>query len=230
MKRIAKLLLIGALASSFCVACEDAGMIGQTEQTEQPGNKQSQDPEQKPEPEPETDPNTYVTEHYLIYNQIESDIVVELHSGEVFTIKPGETREIESYEICHIPGTALSRSMYTVDRAVMKIDGVIVPEFIWLHEYWSSPERRDGEDDYHYSLTITLPVTDELVEDVVQRQASIIHVLTDYRIVNQIESDIDVIDKYSGKVITIKPGDMQEVDNAESYIERDNLIIRALGR
>jgi hypothetical protein len=111
------------------------------------------------------EPNTYVTECYLINNQTESDIVIERHTGEVTTIIPGEIREVQKFDMVYEPGIAYSRSMYTVDRAVMKIGEEVVPDSVWLFEYWDCV-REDGEDDYHYSLTYTLTVTDELLETI----------------------------------------------------------------
>ncbi len=218
MKKILTFFLAGAVITALGGACGDSDGGGEeTRQPEETRGEQPQDANSKPEPELE--PNTYVTEYYRIVNQMDSDIVVELKSGdeEVITIKPGEEREIKKLDIVYEPGIAYSRSMYTVDRAVITIIGEIMPEFIWLFEYWHKA-RDDGEDDYHYSLTYTLTVTDELVESIVQRHAAIMHVITDYKIINQTESDV-VIELRSGIVITIKPGDMQAIHEWESDME-----------
>ena len=109
------------------------------------------------------EPDRYVTEKYYIANSMDSDIVVELHSGEVIIIQPGKQQQVQTFDMVYEWGVAYSRSMYAVDRAVMKIDGEVVPESIWLIESWDRV-REDGKDDYHYTLLYTLTVTDELLE------------------------------------------------------------------
>jgi hypothetical protein len=161
MKRILTLICAGVLMSILCVACEDSD--GGPKPPREQEDKQSQKP--KSEPKHEQEPNTYVTEHYLIANQIKSDIIIKLHSGEVITIAIGERKEVQKWDVVYEPGFAYARSMYTVDRAVMKIGKEILPDSIWLYDYWSRT-REDGEDAYHYSLTFELTVTNELLEKV----------------------------------------------------------------
>jgi hypothetical protein len=172
----------------------------------------------------------YVTEHYLIANQIESDIVVEFNDDgdrQEITIPAGETLEVDSDEIRYEHGMEYSR-VWNFSEAEMRIEGEIVPEFIWGFEYWNGVSEA-GADDYHSSLMYTLPVTDELLETVATRQASITRVTTDLIIDNQIESDITV-ELNSGEKYTISPGEKQSMNGGEVYYaERDDIEIPRYG-
>jgi hypothetical protein len=174
--------------------------------------------EPKPKPDPDPAPNTYVTENYYIANQIESDIVVELHSGEVITIGQGERQQVQELDMVYEQGVAAARSMYTVDRAIMKIDEEVVPEEIWLYEHWNEI-REDGEDDYHYTLQYTLNVTDELLKTLNGFESNI-YVTKNYRIVNQIGADIVVELSAGDKQKTIiRQGEEQRVYQDEEQIK-----------
>ena len=51
---------------------------------------------------PKSDPNTYVAEYYKLVNQTNSDVVIKFRSDEVMTIKSGEEREIQKWDMIRL--------------------------------------------------------------------------------------------------------------------------------
>lgn len=103
------------------------------------------------------------TSVYTVVNQIESDIVVELKFGDrqTMTIKPGEVQMVYSEFRCIEYGVEESR-LPELLRAEMRIDGELVPKYIWWDEHWNiDRETFDG----NYSSYILI-VTEELLETI----------------------------------------------------------------
>jgi hypothetical protein len=116
-----------------------------------------------------------ITEKKIV-NMIESDIVVEYGVGErqTHTIKPGETRTIYTHTFHHKgqrPEASTSWKVLDVENPVMKIDGEIVPEQIWIRDYWDYAGSDVLDPDY-FKATYTLVVTDELLQTVKEDAAS----------------------------------------------------------
>lgn len=100
-----------------------------------------------------------VTNNYTITNKIESDIVVELTFGnrEVKTIKSNDTQMFYTDIRCYEEGVAYSM-VPEILNAEMRINGEIIPKYIWWIDYWNV------DSDIENHLTYTLIVTDELLE------------------------------------------------------------------
>lgn len=110
------------------------------------------------------EPTRFSTEYYRIANEITSDIVIEINddAGTVFTVVPGETQDVFRQERRWEPGIAYSM-VWLPSYWSMKIDGEVITEFIWSHDYWESVSE-DGEDDHHTNVICTLTVTAELLQ------------------------------------------------------------------
>ena len=109
-----------------------------------------------------------VTTDYKIINQIESDIVVELHSGKIMTINPGDTKVIYNEIYSYNPKTSGPiKALEVVQellQAEMRIGGEAVPAPIWWSRYWIGEAHQD-----HF-YTYTLTVTNELIETLLSQQ------------------------------------------------------------
>jgi hypothetical protein len=107
------------------------------------------------------------TNDYIIVNRIESDVVVELGFGDrpVMTIRPEDTQMLHHEEWCRDAGVEIS-TVPEVFQAEMRIDGEVVPQYIWWSEYW---DVIDVDIENHYR-TYTLTVSDELLETINNRQ------------------------------------------------------------
>jgi hypothetical protein len=114
-------------------------------------------------------PTTEICEvfDYTIINRIESDIVVELKFGDNQTsiIKTADTQMFYSEVRCYKPGGPVPDMVPELVNAEMRIDGEVIPKYIWWGEYWDV----DRSVENHYSYTLT--VTDELLEMIAVRES-----------------------------------------------------------
>jgi hypothetical protein len=99
---------------------------------------------------------------YTIINRIESDIVVELKFGDrqITTIKSGETQMLYSEVRCYKPGGPVPDMPAELMNAEMRIDGEVIPRYIWWREYWIV----DTSIENHFPYTLT--VTEELLDTI----------------------------------------------------------------
>jgi hypothetical protein len=156
--------------------------------------------------------DTHFTEYFEIINRIDSDIVVELESGNTTTIVPGQRQVIHIREFSHSSNVDIDidPTIALLIGAKMRINGELAPAFIWWSDYWTSVGR-DTEDRYNISFTSTLTVTDELMETL-RLNTELVSVTRDYKIINQSGSEINV-ELRSGVTKTIKPGSTEVIYN-----------------
>jgi hypothetical protein len=166
--------------------------------------------------------DTHVTEYFEIINRIDSDIVVELESGDTATIVPGETQMIHIKETSQASNVLIDPGIEVLLRAKMRINGELAPAFIWWRDYWTLVGR-DDEDRYNHSFTSSLTVTDELMKTL-RLNTELVSVTRDYKIINQTESEINV-ELRSGVTKTIKPGSTEVIYNEYYARYRDDAVL-----
>lgn len=191
-------VLIGALCAGFA-SCKDNVPLPQKEGQEQPAS------ETKPKEEAEPEPDTYVEKYYSVFNNLESDIVVELSTGnkDMTTIPSGEVRQIHVMKYSYPSDIAVDVGAEVL-WAKMRIDGELMPAFIWWRLYWDIV--CEESDPYHKSFVYTLNVNNELLERL-GLETELVSIISEYKVVNLTNSDIVVNVKfYDHKETTIKPG------------------------